>query len=405
MVDTITKDDKDRPRPLSIKVEGPPAGCANPVITLQPTPLQSVKSGTSATLSVGANAPNLTFQWYDGGVLIPNATGFIFTTDNLTATHIFTVRVTASCGTTTLSTTAEVDIQADTCTPALAILTPPVGTTVGLNQSAILDITALGHNVQYRWGDACCGFAGSSWSPISTYHTLPMQVSSTFQVQLKSDCSGTILTSDPVPVIVALPAPGNLTATASTSLTSVHVSWTPLSTYAIGGYQLERKNDGGAWAPVANSPLASGTSSYEDIGGVLPGHAYAYRIRGFDSSQGHYAGTYSNIDVATALAISSPAVAGQHLTVAPLESIRNAVNAVRSISGLSVLTWDDLVAAGDKPAGPGAPVRASQITALRLALDHALSIAGVAVGPYTDSVLSAVRPKAVHINELWSRTQ
>jgi hypothetical protein len=63
----------------------------------------TINSGSSTQLSVGVNASNPHFQWYQGtpstGTLLTGQTGSTFTTPTLTQTTTYWVRVTSDCGT------------------------------------------------------------------------------------------------------------------------------------------------------------------------------------------------------------------------------------------------------------------------------------------------------------------
>ena len=187
--------------------------------------------------------------------------------------------------------------------------------------------------------------------------------------------------------ILAPAAPVGMSATAQ-SLTQVNVTW--MTTAGATSYQIERRSAGGAFSQIgtASSP------SFAD-GTVSPGTAYAYRVRAVNAA-GVSPGA---ADVATTIFFEDdPLVAGTTAKAVHLSQLRQAVNAVRSLAGLSVLTFPD-------PAVPGAVIRASHLVELRSAVDGAFGALGLAQVPYADPSLAGVAIKAVHVQELRDRVR
>jgi hypothetical protein len=81
-----------------------------------------------------------------------------------------------------------------------------------------------------------------------------------------------------------------------------------------------------------------------------------------------------------------------------LAELRTAVNAVRSLAGIGVVSFTD-------SASRGVTVKAAHINELRTALDAALSSLGFATGGYTDTPARGVPIKAIHFQEIRNRVK
>ena len=112
---------------------------------------QTIASGTSASLSVGATgtAP-LTYQWYQGSA--PDTTNLVggnspnFTTPALTTQTSYWVRVSNAFGPAVNSATATISIG-----DAAAIGTQPQSQTIASGATANLSVGATGTNLTYQW--------------------------------------------------------------------------------------------------------------------------------------------------------------------------------------------------------------------------------------------------------------
>lgn len=128
---------------------------------------------------------------------------------------------------------------------------------------------------------------------------------------------------------------------------------------------------------------------------VTPGTAYTYRARATRS--GTNPSDWSARDLMTAVVFTSDPIAPATTVVRAVHvhELRNAVNAVRTLAGLSPFTWTD-------PTLTAMPVRAVHITELRTALNAARSSlelpALVPTNPVLQAGISLIR--AVDINEL-----
>jgi hypothetical protein len=186
--------------------------------------------------------------------------------------------------------------------------------------------------------------------------------------------------------ILAPAAPLGTSATAR-SLTHVDVTWVAVA--GATSYQIERRSAGGAFSLVgtASSP------SFAD-GTVSPGTAFAYRVRAVNAAGVSPAGA---ADVTTTILFQDdPLVPGTTARAAHVSQLRQAVNAARSLAGLSALTFPD-------PAVAGAVIRANHLVELRGAVDEVFGVLGLAQVPYADPSLAGQAIKAIHIQELRDR--
>jgi hypothetical protein len=119
-----------------------------PVITAQPIS-QTIASGTTATLTVGATGMGLSYQWHQG--VSPNATMPVgtnsasFTTPPLAASTSYWVWVSNDFGALN-STTATISIGA-----APVITSHPVSQMIASGSSATLSVVASGPGLSYQW--------------------------------------------------------------------------------------------------------------------------------------------------------------------------------------------------------------------------------------------------------------
>lgn len=193
--------------------------------------------------------------------------------------------------------------------------------------------------------------------------------------------------------LLILSAPTNL-AVDTASSTQIHLSWTAPSG-SVNHYQVERSQSlTGSFAIVANPS----TTSLDDTpaSGV---HSYLYRVRAIDSfgapsppSNMALGTSITFIDANLQAGVS--VVKAQHLT-----ELRQAINATRSIAGLSAATWthSDLT---------NALIYAVDVQELRDKLSPALSALSIAESSYDDATLAAGTTliKKVHIDQLRQRS-
>ncbi len=183
------------------------------------------------------------------------------------------------------------------------------------------------------------------------------------------------------PYYEPLAAPANVTAHYNGSAAAIAWNAVPGAT----GYEVTR-NDG---VTISTPSLATTDAS------VTPGSAYTYRARATRS--GTLPSAWSAADLMTAMTFTNDPIVSMATVVQAVHvsELRNAVNAVRTLAGLSAATWSD-------PALVGVPIRAVHITELRSALAAARASLGLsAIVPAHPVLQPSVSPvRGVEINEL-----
>jgi hypothetical protein len=199
----------------------------------------------------------------------------------------------------------------------------------------------------------------------------------------------------PPPPCSAIPAPGNLVATAI-STTQIDLRWTaPLSSQTR--YEVQRSHDNQPFVTLTSNYV--GTTYRDNVSGGST-VTYLYRVRAFDTA-GNCSG-FSGIDLATNLIfVDDPLLIGQTIIKAVhVSQLRDAVSALRRSAGLGQVTWTD-------PLLPGIPVKALHIQQLRTGVDQGRATLAVPTPPYTDSTLVPFSTvvRAIHVHELRQRVK
>lgn len=170
-----------------------------PKITTQPASGWVMANGTKL-LSVASDMPGVTYQWYSGtsgsGTAIPAATSYSYTTPALTAAANYWVKVTGSCGVSTNSDTASITI----CTPP-AITQPPGSTSISLNTTKRLYVTATGDDLTYQWYQGTSGGGTALNGKTSSFIDVAPQTTTSYWVKVSGKC-GTPLNSATATVAV-----------------------------------------------------------------------------------------------------------------------------------------------------------------------------------------------------------
>jgi hypothetical protein len=189
-----------------------------------------------------------------------------------------------------------------------------------------------------------------------------------------------------VTVSGALAAPGGLVATAN-GTAEVALSW--IGSGGAAHYEIWRSHNGSGFAPIGTSAV----TSFADTN-VAANTSYLYRVLAVDAGGG--VSPLSNSDVATTIAFTDePLVADvTKVKLVHMTQLRTAVGAMRALANLPPL-------AADVTVGPGQPVRASHVNALRTGLAQARAALALPTITFTDTLTAGVTPiKAVHVNEL-----
>ena len=188
-------------------------------------------------------------------------------------------------------------------------------------------------------------------------------------------------------------APTGLTVTGAADA-SLSLSWTAPAG-SVDHYQIERSQSiAGPFLFRANSA----TTTFNDTS-VTTDQAYLYRVRAVTS--GGLPSTPSNmaLGTATTFEFSGAALTGKLGKKQHIYDIRTAINAVRTVAGLSAATWTrsdltDLV------------IGANDVQELRNRLGEALTVLDISVGAYTDPTFTAgvTVIKGTHIDQLQVRS-
>jgi RHS repeat-associated protein len=201
--------------------------------------------------------------------------------------------------------------------------------------------------------------------------------------------------------------PTLLTATPPTSSTNLMLSWS--AAQGAVKYRVERKD-----ANTAYTSIGTTTSTSMADTSAVSGTAYLYRVCSADAG-GNCTSNYSNIALGAAITFTDPTiisttddptgVTATQIRAVHITELRTAVNAVRTLAGMSNATWTWSAAIGGL-------IHVEDVRELRSALAAALTTLQVDQStPYTDATLvgfiedpaNATRIKADHIRQLRQR--
>jgi pectin methylesterase-like acyl-CoA thioesterase len=129
-----------------------------PVITSQPQPNSlTVQVGSNVTMAVGASGNQLSYQWNQNANPISAAVNPSATTPTLNLTNVqlgdagsYTATVSNPSGSVN-SNPVTLNVSVDPVPPPPSIVSPPVDTTVTVNQPGSLSVAASGDNLFYQW--------------------------------------------------------------------------------------------------------------------------------------------------------------------------------------------------------------------------------------------------------------
>jgi hypothetical protein len=279
--------------------------------------------------------------------------------------------------------------------PVTSITAPANGATVSgtVGVSAIasddVSVTALEIDIDGVLKASNAGATSLSYS----WDTSQVPAGQHTIVSKASDSSGHTTTSSAVVVTVAAvpppPPPGNLVATAI-SPSQVSLTW---SSVAGATYQVLRSSNHGAFSVVGTPGVNSFTNT-----GLAPNTTYLYQVKAVNSS--NVASTPSNTDLATTVIFTNAVVARSSRSASlDVLELRTAVNAVRAAAGLGATMFSDSLMSR-------VSIRAVHIAELRTSLNAARAALGFSALSYTDASLAGrVTIKAAHINELRAGVQ
>ena len=182
-------------------------------------------------------------------------------------------------------------------------------------------------------------------------------------------------------------APANLVATA-TSGTSVSLTWSAPA--GALSYQIFRRSGSGAETLIGTS----GVPSFTD-GTAATSTAHLYRVKALSAAS--EASPFSGGSLATTVVFSDEPRVLHSTKIKRLHLIqlRTAVNAVRTLAGLSAATFtDSTITAGSTK------VRTLHVSELRTALTAALTALAITPPSYSSGLATGSRVKLTHIQEL-----
>jgi hypothetical protein len=166
------------------------AACTPPSIFSQPQN-QTIQSGGSAILSVGASGTGLTFQWFRGNSPdtsnpVSGATFATVSIGPITQNTNFWVRVTGLCGTPVNSATVTVTVTA-TCT-AISITSQPANTQISAGSSTTLTVGVTGSSPAFQWFQGTPP-GGTPVGANSPSLTVAPGVTTSYWVRVSNSCS------------------------------------------------------------------------------------------------------------------------------------------------------------------------------------------------------------------------
>jgi RHS repeat-associated protein len=198
------------------------------------------------------------------------------------------------------------------------------------------------------------------------------------------------------------PAPSSLAAAPSSGGGNVVLSWSAAS--GATNYRVERKGATGSFV-LAGTTASTGLTDT----GVSAGSAYLYRVCAANA-QGNCTSVFSNIALGAAVGFpTDPTIissaddpTGVNVTkvkAAHITELRTAVNAVRTLAGLSAAQWTNQTLTASV-----AVISADDVRDLRLKLNDALTTLGIQTSSYDDQTLAGAPNgtiiKKVHITQL-----
>jgi hypothetical protein len=257
------------------------ASCTEPAITSQPAS-QTITSGQTATLTVGASGTSLTYQWLRNGTVIPGATSSSYTTPPMTANANFSVRVVNSCGE-VMSAVATITVTGGCQIPA--IQAQPASQSIAHGATATLQVSVSGTEpFTYQWyrgnsPDLTTPVSGATFPSLTT---TAITSPTSFWVRVSNECGSTnSATATITPICTAPSAPEPGVAGQVLSGQSYTVSWEAVP--GAGAYDIQESTSPDfAGATTRN---LSGTST-QYVHHLTTPARYYYRVRGIASCDG-----------------------------------------------------------------------------------------------------------------------
>jgi hypothetical protein len=274
-------------------------------------------------------------------------------------------------------------------TPSLSSITAPASLGAGVSGNASVTNTA---GITYAWSIVNGNITSATNTAAVTFTGTSNPATLRVTATNNSGCAITDFVTVTIGGGSSLAAPANFVATA-TSTTNVATSWSSVT--GATGYQIWRSTDGVNFAQVGTT----GSTSYNDPT-ASANIAYLYKVRAGDANGN---GPYSAVDLATTVVFTDPVITTgvTRPKAAHFNELRNAVNSVRTLAGLSAIAFT-------APApGAAVSVRKAHIDTLRTGLAQARTQLAIAALTFTDPTITAAstRVKTAHINELRAGVQ
>jgi hypothetical protein len=238
---------------------------AGPSITTQPA-AATIVSGSNSVLSVIASGASLTYQWYQDGSAIADATAATYTAS---AAGTYYVVVTSSDGAVT-SANAVI-----TLTSAPVITAQPRDATILTGTSQTLSVTANGDEMGYQWYKDSVAIDGATYADyvasaagnytVTVSNTAGSVTSSTATIAVSSSVTAPVINVQPVAQTVN----GGTGATLWVAVNGVSVSYqwylndTPIAGATAPIYRIVTANasSAGTYKVVATNTAGTATSS------------------------------------------------------------------------------------------------------------------------------------------------
>jgi len=312
----------------------------------------------------------------NGGTSYPSITLSVNVQSNATSPQVNQAAVSgggSSAASDSDSTTICYTLTGTTAPSGVGSITVNTGTNCGTGYSSGTEIslTAI----------VPSGYTFSNWSGSGGSFSNSSTLTTSFTITGKATVTATFTPA-------GISAPTALSASA-VSATVVALSWNGVA--GATSYKVFRGTSVAAYSMIGSS----GTPWYSDPTAVA-GTSYLYKVR---ASNGTYDSGDSNVDLATTIVFTDPALVARSTRVKAvhLAELRTAVNTVRAAAGLSPTTFSPSMAFGMF-------IQAAHIAELRSSLDAARAQLGLNAMIYVDPTITggSTLIKAAHINDLRS---
>jgi sugar lactone lactonase YvrE len=186
--------------PGTLSVE--PVGTGPIMITARPLS-QNVNAGQSASFSITATGPGLTYQWLKNGTAIAGATSATYTIPSAQNSDIATYTVRVTSGATTQTASADLTVGSSA---SIAITSQPASVSVAPGQIATFTVEAFGTGITYQWSKNDTAIPGAT---ASSYTIASVQTSDAGTYTVRVTGGGGNVNSAPAVLTVTTGGGGN----------------------------------------------------------------------------------------------------------------------------------------------------------------------------------------------------